>query len=55
MALSLTFIAAGVVLPWCAVLVANDRPARKRAERLPTIEVQHERAITDGRDRVIDG
>ena len=30
------FIVGGVVLPWCAVLIANDRPARSKA-RSPTV------------------
>jgi threonine/homoserine/homoserine lactone efflux protein len=28
--LSLVIIAGGAILPWCAVLIANDRPPRKR-------------------------
>jgi hypothetical protein len=28
--LALVFMVGGVVLPWCAVLIANDRPARNR-------------------------
>lgn len=28
--LALGFMLAGAVLPWCAVLIANDRPARNR-------------------------
>ena len=33
MPLALTFVVAGVVLPWCAVLIANDRPAQAKARR----------------------
>ena len=49
MALALGFVVAGVVLPWCAVLVANDRPARKRAaaaarRRRPPRARDHRRA-----------
>jgi hypothetical protein len=47
----------GMVLPWCAVVIANDRPARKRAvapARAPG--TGNERAITAGDDgRVVDG
>lgn len=28
--LALVFMVGGAVLPWCAVLIANDRPARNR-------------------------
>ena len=28
--LALLFMVGGAVLPWCAVLIANDRPARNR-------------------------
>jgi hypothetical protein len=28
--LALAFMIGGAVLPWCAVLIANDRPARNR-------------------------
>jgi Protein of unknown function (DUF3099) len=28
--LALAFMVGGAVLPWCAVLIANDRPARSR-------------------------
>ena len=28
--LALAFMVGGAVLPWCAVLIANDRPARNR-------------------------
>jgi len=33
--LALAFIVGGAVLPWCAVLIANDRPAKKRTSRAP--------------------
>ena len=56
MALALGFVIAGIVLPWCAVLVANDGPAKKRVAQVGRVEVRHERAITDGRDdRIVDG
>jgi hypothetical protein len=47
----------GMVLPWCAVIIANDRPAQKRAQppaRRPG--AGSERAITAGDDsRTVDG
>lgn len=47
--LSLAFIVGGVVLPWCAVIVANDRPPRKRVAA-PTYRpgMGTERALTAG-------
>jgi hypothetical protein len=29
------FVIAGAALPWCAVLIANDRPAKKRQRATP--------------------
>ena len=54
--LPLAFIALGMVLPWCAVIVANDRPARKRAQT-PSYGTATgtERALTSGDDRTVDG
>jgi len=54
--LSLTFALAGVVLPWCAVLIANDRPAKRRRARMGHVSVPTERALPPGSDeRVVDG
>lgn len=55
--LSLAFIVGGMVLPWCAVIIANDGPAKKRAPK-PTYRpgLGTERALTSGDDgRTIDG
>lgn len=55
--LALAFVAAGMVLPWCAVLIANDKPAKRRAPR-PTYKpgMGNERALTAGDDgRTVDG
>lgn len=56
--LSVAFLVGGAVLPWCAVLIANDRPPKKRAPD-PRFHPDYntERAITAGTDRgrVIDG
>ena len=43
--LSLLVIAISVPLPWMAVLVANDRPARKRAKVAPAGTINYERAL----------
>ena len=55
-ALAMVFVAAGVVLPWCAVLIANDRPAKRHAAQLGYVSVPTERALPAGKDeRVVDG
>ncbi|MEP7021844.1 MAG: DUF3099 domain-containing protein [Pseudonocardiales bacterium] len=54
--LALAFVVAGIVLPWCAVLLANDRPAKKRPRQVPRAGAQTERALPAGTDeRVVDG
>jgi Flp pilus assembly protein TadB len=57
LALALGFVIAGAVLPWCAVLVANDRPAKKRQVPLGHVQARPERALPAGDedDRVVDG
>jgi Flp pilus assembly protein TadB len=56
MVLALAFIVAGAVLPWCAVLIANDRPAKRRRAKLGHVAVPNERALPAGTDeRVVDG
>jgi hypothetical protein len=55
--LALAFAVGGMILPWCAVIIANDRPAKKRAP-VPARDpgAGSERAITAGDDgRVVDG
>ncbi len=55
-ALAIVFALAGVVLPWCAVLIANDRPPKRRRAQLGHVAVQPERALPSGSDeRVVDG
>ena len=54
--LALAFVVAGMVLPWCAVIIANDRPAKKKAT---TPDLRHdlrpERALPAGKDdRTLD-
>jgi Flp pilus assembly protein TadB len=55
--LALTFIVAGMILPWCAVLIANDRPAKRRQDQLTyRPDLRTERALPAGEDdRTVDG
>jgi hypothetical protein len=55
--LALAFVVGGMVLPWCAVIIANDRPAKKRAERVTyRHDLGAERALPPGDDgRTVDG
>jgi Flp pilus assembly protein TadB len=56
MILALAFVAAGLVLPWCAVLIANDRPPKKRQRHTAYPSGSGERALPAGSDeRVVDG
>lgn len=54
--LALALIAGGAALPWCAVLIANDRPAKKRRSRSHYVAPPAERQLPPGDDgRTIDG
>jgi hypothetical protein len=55
--LALAFVVGGMVLPWCAVIIANDGPAKSRAKRLaPHQHLQTERALPAADDdRTVDG
>ncbi|MDT4914661.1 MAG: hypothetical protein QOC66_3789 [Pseudonocardiales bacterium] len=55
--LALTFIVAGMVLPWCAVIIANDGPAKKKRERVTYRgDLRTERALPPGEDSgTVDG
>jgi Flp pilus assembly protein TadB len=54
--LALLFVVGGIVLPWCAVIIANDRPPKKRAQRMPHSGAPAERALPAGKDeRTVDG
>ena len=54
--LALALIVGGAVLPWCAVLIANDGPARKRRAPLPRVAAQRSPELTgDVVDRTIEG
>jgi Flp pilus assembly protein TadB len=55
--LAMVFVVGGIVLPWCAVIIANDGPARKRGPRPAPAPLGTERALPAGEDdgRVVDG
>lgn len=55
--LALGFVVAGMILPWCAVLIANDRPAKRRQKHLTyRPDLRSERALPAGDDdRTVDG
>jgi hypothetical protein len=55
--LALAFVVGGTVLPWCAVIIANDGPARKKVSRQVTHHgLRSERALPAGDDdRTVDG
>lgn len=53
---AIAFAVAGVILPWCAVLIANDRPPKRRVADLGHLHVPTERALPSAKDdRVVDG
>ncbi len=52
--LALAFIVGGAVLPWCAVLIANDRPPKRRARSVPFYDRPVERALPGDSDRTVD-
>ena len=51
--LAITIIAISIPLPWMAVLIANDRPARKPRKVIPGT-INYERALTPGGREVVD-
>lgn len=55
--LALGFVVAGMILPWCAVLIANDRPAKRRQRHFTyRHDLRGERALPSGEDdRTVDG
>lgn len=48
--LALAFVVGGAVLPWCAVLIANDRPPRPKQVDLGYVRRSSERALPSGDD-----
>ena len=54
--LALFFVVGGMILPWCAVIIANDRPAKKRARLHGHQQLASERGLPGGHDgRTLDG
>ncbi len=51
--LAILVIAISIPLPWAAVLIANDRPARKATTVIPGT-INYERALPPGGREVID-
>jgi hypothetical protein len=54
--LAMGFVVAGIILPWCAVIIANDRPAKRRQQVTYRADLRGERALPPGDDgRTVDG
>ena len=54
--LAISLIVGGAVLPWCAVLLANDRPPKSARRLRHDAGGSGERALPAGKDdRTIDG
>jgi len=51
--LAILVIAISIPLPWMAVLIANDRPARKRKKFVPGT-INYERALTPRGREIVD-
>lgn len=52
--LAILAIGISIPLPWMAVLIANDRPARKAKKVVPGT-VNYERALAPGGREIVDG
>ena len=54
--LALALIAGGAILPWCAVLIANDGPVKKRRKSARYVPPPLERTLPSAEDpRTIEG
>jgi hypothetical protein len=53
--LAAAFVVGGLVLPWCAVIIANDRPPLPKSQRMPFHPDTTERALPGDDDRTVDG
>ena len=51
--LAITLIIISIPLPWAAVLIANDRPARKPRKVIPGT-INYQRAIEPGGREIVD-
>ncbi len=54
-ALAVAFAVAGVILPWCAVIIANDGPPKKRRAAVVVPVATNERALPPPAKRTVDG
>lgn len=52
--LAMIFVIISIPLPWMAVLIANDRPARKQRKATPGT-INHERALPAGGYQLVEG
>lgn len=54
--LAIALVVGGAVLPWCAVIIANDRPAKRRQHAPRFVPPHTERALPGpSDDRTIEG
>lgn len=54
--LALALVLAGAIIPWCAVIIANDRPPKRRQRYPKPGTGVPERALPPGQgDRTVDG
>lgn len=53
--IAFAFVIAGTVLPWCAVILANDGPPRRAASRPPLLPHASERALPGSTDHTVSG
>jgi len=51
--LAILLIVISIPLPWAAVLIANDRPARKPKKIIPGT-INYQRAIQSGNREIVD-
>ncbi|MGH3264227.1 MAG: DUF3099 domain-containing protein, partial [Trebonia sp.] len=53
--LAVVFLVGGAVIPWCAVVIANDGPPHKREHRVGPTDGNSEAALPRGQDdRTVD-
>lgn len=54
--LAILLLVGGAVLPWCAVLIANNRPPKRRRAKLGYVSVPPDRGLPSGNDdRTVEG
>ena len=53
--LAVALLVGGAVLPWCAVLIANNRPPKRRNSKLGSVSLPPNRSLPSGHDdRTVD-